>query len=317
MRIVIGAQPGQQLVVGVGGAVGATERYRLVGAEQVGSRLDEVGVAGGAALDQDLARRQRLRQPRHRHVTPRPRRQHVGDEARVLLPCQQQVVGAVERDKALGVPGRLVDPSRVVDAHHLVGRRVEDQQRQSEVADRGHHALLFEVDQQLAANTDRRPAEAQLGLAVGLELRHDADQGVAQVLGVTRRADGRHGLDLGDAPRRRQHRGAAQAVADQDLGAAPLAAHQVGRRHKVLEVGREVGVGEVAGALAEAGEVEAEDRDPALGQRPADAHHRLEVLAAGEAVGEQGAGGGLADRQLHPRRQAVAKGACEVESERG
>ena len=39
------------------------------------------------------------------------------------------MIGPVERDEALGVPGHLVDPGRVVDPHDLVDGGVQDEQR--------------------------------------------------------------------------------------------------------------------------------------------------------------------------------------------
>jgi outer membrane scaffolding protein for murein synthesis (MipA/OmpV family) len=77
-------------------------------------------------------------------------------------------------------------------------------------------------------------------VAVREELRY--------VLRVRRRADGRDADGLGDARRGGQHRGAAQAVAHQDLGRRALAAQPVGGGDQVVHVGGEVGVGEVAGA---------------------------------------------------------------------
>ena len=133
-------------------------------------------------------------------------------------------------------------------------------------------------------------AEVDLGFSPGFELGGEADQGVAQVLGVARSGDRGHGGDLGDARRRDEHRGASQAVPDQEAGRLALPPQEVRRRHEIVQVGGEVGLGEVPLALADAGEVEPEHRDPPLGQGAADPAGGLDVLGAGEAVGEDRVG---------------------------
>src|SRR3546814_5647367 len=64
------------------------------------------------------------------------------------------------------------------------------------------------------------------------------------------------------------------------------------------DLGGEVGVGEVALAGAETGEVEAQYRKAALGKAAGDARRREDVLAAGEAVGEERVGARPALRQI-------------------
>ena len=58
-----------------------------------------------------------------------------------------------------------------------------------------------------------------------------------------------------------QNRGAAEAVADQDRGRFSGLAQMVGGPHEIGDVGGEGGVGEIAFAGAEAGEVEPQHRD--------------------------------------------------------
>ena len=66
---------------------------------------------------------------------------------------------------------------------------------------------------------------------------------------------------------------------------------------------REVGVGEIAPAGAEAGEIEAQHRDAVTRQLLGDAAGSEDVLRAGEAVREQREGARLAVRQFEPARQ--------------
>ena len=88
---------------------------------------------------------------------------------------------------------------------------------------------------------------------------------------------------------------------------------RVRRSHEIGDVGGESGVGELAAAAAEPGEVEAERGDAELGQRPGDMDRRAHILAAGEAVGEDRIGRGIALGQLEPPGQPVPTGTREVE----
>ena len=66
---------------------------------------------------------------------------------------------------------------------------------------------------------------------------------------IGRRTDGDHRPALGYLPGRRQHRGPAQAVPDQQVRGLAVAAQVVGYRDQVLDVGAEVRVRELAVAV--------------------------------------------------------------------
>ena len=104
-------------------------------------------------------------------------------------------------------------------------------------------------------------------------------------------------------PRRR-------AMADEELRRVARRAQECGRRNEVGDVRAEVGVGELALALAEAGEVEAQHRDPSGGQGLGDPGRREDVLRAGEAMGEDSKGARRSDRQVEPggEHRAVVAG---------
>ena len=73
---------------------------------------------------------------------------------------------------------------------------------------------------------------------------------------------------------------------DQNRRRPQLALHVLRSGDEICHVGGEGRIGEIALALAQSGEVEAQDADARSGQRPADVNHRLVVLRAGEAMGE-------------------------------
>ncbi len=86
--------------------------------------------------DGHLARRgiASLRHRRGIEVAVGPGRQHVGDIDRIAA-LAEQVVGAGERDEALGMLCRQEDLRRVLNPDQLVGRRMEDQQRLLQLRD--------------------------------------------------------------------------------------------------------------------------------------------------------------------------------------
>ena len=81
-----------------------------------------------------------------------------------------------------------------------------------------------------------------------------------------------------------------------------LGTQPVDRCQNVVGVRREVRISELALAVAEPGEVEPEHAKPGVGQRGRDPRCRLDVLAAGEAVGKEGKG------SRRPRGQVEAGG---------
>ncbi len=95
-------------------------------------------------------------------------------------------------------------------------------------------------------------------------------------------------LTMSQLPRRRQHRRSAEAVATSSCAASCPAAIAARRRRRPDVAGQ--ALAERAFALAEAGEVEAQNPDAPLGQRPADPYRRQRGLVAGEAMSEHGPG---------------------------
>lgn len=110
-----------------------------------------------------------------------------------------------------------------------------------------------------------------------------------------------------------QGRGAPEAVADQDPRRMAFLFHRTCRGDQVGDVPAERGIGKVAGALSETGEVEPQNADPAGGERPGDPHGSHRGLAAREAVGEDRKGMRRSVRQVEPARQALPMRAWEAE----
>ncbi len=201
-----------------------------------------------------------------------------------------------------------------VDADDVVLRRVEDEQRLVQLGDVRGEILLGDVVEEGAADAERAARERHLDLA----LRGDVGDAVAEQAGdvrrIARRADRHHGARLGDAVRGGEHRGAAEAVADQDRGRVQRAAQMIRRGNEIVDIRRERGVGELALAGAEAGEIEAQHGDAVHLQAVGDAARRPVVLAAGEAVREQRHRARLAVRPVEQRRELLALGVGKIET---
>ena len=246
-------------------------------------------------------------------VAPGPGGDDVGGVVGVGV-AAEQVVGVVEGDEALGVLGGGEDGGGVVDADDRVQRGVEDEECAAEIADGVRSSLAGgDVLEKGALDGEGAAAERHLGLALGLDVGERAAEIVGDVGRVGGGADGDDGLGAGDLAGGGEHGGTAQAVADQDAWRQAALLEVGGGARQVLDVGAEVGVGELALAVAEAGEVEAQHGDAEACQALGDAAGGGDVLRAGEAVGEEGGGDGLAVGQVEPGGEHVARVAGEVD----
>jgi hypothetical protein len=126
--------------------------------------------------------------------------------------------------------------------------------------------------------------------------------------------NGDHGGHVRQLPGCRQSRGAPEAMPDQDPRRMARLLHRPDGGCQVGDVAAEGGMGEVAFALPQPGEVKAKDADPPGGERPRDPHRRHRVLAARKTMGKNGVGGRGSVRQVEPARQALPLGAREVEN---
>jgi hypothetical protein len=131
--------------------------------------------------------------------------------------------------------------------------------------------------------------------------------------GVEGRSDGDDRARLGDLGRGRQHRGAAQAVADEDGRRLLRLAQMIGGGHEVGDVRGEMRVGEFAFTGAQPGKIETQRGDAMYRQPLGDALGRADVLAAGEAMREQRIGDRLPQGQVEHGRQLFAFGVGKIE----
>lgn len=107
------------------------------------------------------------------------------------------MIGAIERNEALGVLCGLEYLAGVVDADYRVQRCVKDQERLPQRADPLGRAPLFQTLQKLLSHRERAPGERHLGLAFGFDFLPRLLEQVTDVGGIERRADGRNGLRSG------------------------------------------------------------------------------------------------------------------------
>jgi hypothetical protein len=146
----------------------------------------------------------------------RPNRHHGRGVVRVR-DVGEKVIRVVERDEAFRVPGRDEDARRVVDADHLIQRRVHDQHRPSQ----GGNGLL-DVD---PLNRIKEPSANEEGptgnLHRGLALARDGVQIIRSeeaqdMLKVGRRTNRRYRRNIRHVGGGYDRSGATQAVPDEE-----------------------------------------------------------------------------------------------------
>ena len=216
------------------------------------------------------------------------------------------MIRAAERDEALRMFRRAEDRARVLDADQIVGRRMQHQQRLAQIGEALMQLLFRHVVEEFLADAERAARERDLDLAFRMDVGDMLPEQAGDMRRIGRRRDGRNRAHLRTMLRGREHRRAAEAVADQDRGRAIHLAQMVRGRDQIGDIGREGRVGELALARAEAGEIETQHRDAARGQPLGDALCGEHVLAAGKAVREQRVGDRLPRRQVEQRREFLA-----------
>ena len=181
------------------------------------------------------------------------------------------------------------------------------------LGDEGFEILLRDIVEQGAADAKRPAGQRHLDLVLIVELGNAFAEQPDDMRRIGRRRDRHHGARLGDAVRGGEHRGAAEAVADQDRRRHERRPQMIGGGDQIVDIRRERGVGELALAGAEPGKIEAQHRDAVQLQPLGNMPRRPIALAAGEAMRKQRH---RADRAIGPveqRRERVALGVAEVE----
>ena len=121
--------------------------------------------------------------------------------------------------------------------------------------------LLVDVFQEAAADLERPPGKRHLDFVLVADLGDLLAEQPDDVRRIERRGDRHHGARFRDAVRGGEHRGAAEAVADQDRRRGECLAQMIGGGDQIVDVRGERGVGELAFAGAEPGEIEAQHGD--------------------------------------------------------
>ena len=283
-------------------------------------RADRNGLlkfAGAGFAHHDVARRFGEIGRRLRHhgieIARGPGGDDVGDIGRVA-PVAQQMIGAGERHKTLGMLGRDEDAGGVVDADGIVGRRVQHQQRLMEAGDIRHQAVLGDIVEELAGDMERPAGERDLDLAVRADVLDAVLEQAGDMGGIGGGGDSDDGSGVRNFSCGGEDRGAAEAVADQDRRRFSGFAQMIGGVNQVGDVGGEGGVGKIAFAGAEPGEIEPQHRDAPGRQRRCDAPRGQHILAAGEAMREQRVGERLTLRQVERCGQLMAAFTGELET---
>jgi hypothetical protein len=117
---------------------------------------------------------------------------------------------------------------------------------------------------------------------------------------IERSGDRHHGTRFGNAVRRGEHRRTTQTVTDQDGRRRNARPQMIGGGDQIIHVRGETGIGEVAFAGTQPGEIEAQHGNAMRCEVMRDETRRFVALAAGKAMREQSH---CADRPIRPVKQ--------------
>lgn len=122
------------------------------------------------------------------------------------------MVGLLDSDKALGMIRRLENAMRVLDADHLVNRRMQDEQSSAQFTDDPAQVMLLEIFQKLTLDTEFPSRQNYFGFTLRLNPRHRSIEKWTEVTGIARSSNRNYSLRLGNAMCRSQDSGPSQAV---------------------------------------------------------------------------------------------------------
>ena len=190
-----------------------------------------------------------------------------------------------------------------------------DQQRLFHPGQSIEDVLSGEIVEELLLDGERPAGKRHRRDALRFDLIEMGGEVMRDVRGVGRCCDRHDACGLRHVRRGGKHGGAAEAVADQQCRRGKVRAQEIDRRQQVLHVRREIRVGELAFAAADAGEVETKDRDAARGEALCNPRGRENVLAAGKAMGKQRKCARVR-RQVQPGRKHCAGRARKLDLSR-
>ena len=202
----------------------------------------------------------------------------------------------------------------VLDADDLVARRVKDDERLAQVPDGLLEAVSCDVLEELPLDAEGPPADRDLRLPRGLDLGGAFAQELPHMVRLGGCRDRRDRGRLRHAGGRGKDGGTAQAVPDEELRCRVVLAQEIGRGDEIAEVRGEIGVGELALARAETGEIETQHGKAALGEAACDARRGEDVLRAGETMGEERISARRRRRHLEEGRETLAAAALEIDA---
>src|SRR3546814_3812930 len=113
------------------------------------------------------------------------------------------MVGIIERDEAFGVPRCLEYLAGIVDADHLVGRRVEDEEGAAQLRQPRRLVVPARLGEELLADPKLSVSQFDFRLSLRLDPLERGAEMLEHMLDVERGANRNDGLRGGDARCRR------------------------------------------------------------------------------------------------------------------
>ena len=185
---------------------------------------------------------------------------------------------------------------------------MKHQQRLTQVRKTGRYFLLGDIIEKFTLDAERSPRERDLDFALIADLVDMLLEQSCHMSRVAGRGNGHHGNRVRNAMRRRKYGSTAETVPDQDGRCAAGLPQTIGSSDKVVNIRREMGIGEFPFACTEAGKVEAQNADSRHRQPFGDPFGRKIIFATSEAVREQSEGIRLPERQVHQCREVLSLG---------
>jgi hypothetical protein len=239
--------------------------------------------------------------------------ERVGHKDCILFPGEQ-VVSTVQRHKAFGMLCRAEYLRGVVDADGLIQRCMKHHQCPLQPGDLPGEINAAHVIEELLADGERPAGKGDFGLSGLLDLIEVGGEILDHVFGVSRGANGCHQARLGHMTGCCEDRGTAKAVPDKQCRCRAGFAQPVSCSHQVLNIGGEIGIGELSFTGPQTGEIETQGGNTMFCQRSRDAAGSEDVLRAGEAMGKQRIGPRLDGWQVEARSQRVAQRTGELDT---
>ena len=188
------------------------------------------------------------------------------------------------------------------------------QQRLAQIGDLLVQSLLGNIIEKGASDLERPTGKGHFHLAARADLLDMVLEQTGDVGRIAGCADRRHRACLRHLGGRGQHRSTSQTMADENCRRPSTTAQLICGCDEIGNVGGKRSISKLALARAQPGEIEAQHTNAERGQTLRNALGRVNVLAAGKAMGKQRVSARQPSRLVKERRELVSFATGEIKS---